>query len=87
MFSREQSACTVIFFSEKAPLSSVSLFEGGGQPSASHGSRPTVAEAWRGLNSWARRRSWLMSKRGGFPSRARRPRTRVSGWMMMMQFR
>ncbi len=30
MFSREQSACTVIFFSEKAPLSSVSLFEGGG---------------------------------------------------------
>ncbi len=37
-----------VFLYEKAPLSSVSLFEGGGASV----SRPTVAEARRGLNSW-----------------------------------
>ncbi len=49
MFSREQSACTVSFFL----CSRLSLFlKEEGQPSASRGSRPTVAEARRGLNSW-----------------------------------
>ncbi len=53
MFSREQSACTVSFFSMRKLRSRLSLFSREeGQPSASHGSRPTVAEAWRGLKSW-----------------------------------
>ncbi len=53
MFSREQSECTVSFFSMKKLCSRLSLFSREeGQPSASRGSRPTVAEARRGLNSW-----------------------------------
>ncbi len=52
MFSREQSACTVSFSLWEKLRSRLSLFSREeGQPSASRGSRPTVAEARRGLNS------------------------------------
>ncbi len=41
------------FFSMRKLRSRLSLFSmEEGQSSASHGSRPTVAEARRGLNSW-----------------------------------
>ncbi len=52
MFSREQSACTE-FFSMRKLRSRLSLFSRKeGQPSASRGSRPTVAKAQRGMSSW-----------------------------------
>ncbi len=52
MFSREQSACTE-FFSMRKLRSRLSLFSWKeGQPSASRGSRPTVAEAQRGMSCW-----------------------------------
>ncbi len=52
MSSRGQSACTE-FFSMRKLRSRLSLFSRKeGQPSASRGSRPTVAEAWRGMSSW-----------------------------------
>ncbi len=55
-----------------------------GQPSASHGSGPTVAEARRGMISWGSQAELADELERGFPSRARRPQTMVSGWMMMM---
>ncbi len=52
MSSRGQSACTE-FFSMRKLRSRLSLFSRKeGQPSASCGSRPTVAEARRGMSSW-----------------------------------
>ncbi len=74
------------FLYEKALLSSVSLFEGGGA-AVCFPSRPMVAEAQRGLNSWGSQVELADELERVFPSRARRPRTRVSGWMMMMQSR
>ncbi len=58
-----------------------------GQPSASRGSGPTVAEARRGMFSWGSQAELADELERGLFSRARRPRTRVSGWMMMMRFR
>ncbi len=52
MSLRGKSACTVRFFYEKAPLSSVPLFEERVQPSASHDSGPTAAETRRRIKSW-----------------------------------
>ncbi len=52
MSLRGKSACTVNFFYEKAPLSSVPLSRKEGQPSASRDSGPTAAEARRQMKSW-----------------------------------
>ncbi len=53
MSSRGQYACTVSFFSMRKLHSRLSLFSRKeGQPSASSGSRPTVAEARREMSSW-----------------------------------
>ncbi len=86
MFSRERSVhCE--FFSMRKLRFRLSLFSRKeGQPSASHGSGPTVAEARRGMISWGSQAELADELEGGFPSRARRPRTRVNGWMMMMRF-
>ncbi len=52
MSLRGKSACTVSFFYEK-PRSRLSLFSRKeGQPSASHDSGPTAAEARRRMKSW-----------------------------------
>ncbi len=76
------------FFSMRKLRFRLSLFSRKeGQPSASHGSGPTVAEARRGMISWGSQAELADELERGFPSRARRPRTRVSGWMMMMQSR
>ncbi len=47
-----KSVCTVSFFYEKAPLSSVPLFKERVSASASRDSRPTAAEARRRLKLW-----------------------------------
>ncbi len=53
MSSRGQSACTVSFFSMRKLRSRLSLFSRKeGQPAASRGSGPTVAEARRRMSSW-----------------------------------
>ncbi len=76
------------FFSMRKLCSRLSLFSREeGQPSASRGSRPTVAKAQRGMNSWGSQAELADELERGLSSRARRPRTRVSGWMMMMQSR
>ncbi len=73
------------FFSMRKLRFRLSLFlRKEGQPSASHGSGPTVAEARRGMISWGSQAELADELERGFPSHARRPRTRVSGWMMMM---
>ncbi len=53
MSSRGQYVCTVSFFFMRKLRSRLSLFSRKeGQPSASRGSRPTVAEARREMSSW-----------------------------------
>ncbi len=53
MFSRERSACIVSFSRwESSALVGLSFSRKEGQPSASHGSGLTVAEARRGMISW-----------------------------------
>ncbi len=76
------------FFSMRKLRSRLSLFSRKeGQPSASRGSRPTVAEARRGMSSWGSQADLADELERGFPSCARRPRTRVSCWIMMMRSR
>ncbi len=73
-------------FSMRKLRSRLSLFSRKeGQPSASRGSRPAVAEARREMSSWGSQADLADELERGFPSRARRPRTRVSCWMMMMR--
>ncbi len=73
-------------FSMRKLRSRLSLFSRKeGQPSASRGSRPAVAEARREMSSWSSQADLADELERGFPSRARRPRTRVSCWMMMMR--
>ncbi len=76
------------FFSMRKLRSRLSLFSRKeGQPSASRGSGPTVAEARRGMFSWGSQAELADELERGLFSRARQSRTRVSGWMMMMRFR
>ncbi len=74
------------FFYEKSPLSSVSLFEEGGAAVCfprckTHCCRGTEENELVGLAGGS---DWWV-REGGFPSRTRRPRTKVSCWMMMMR--
>ncbi len=77
-----KSACTVSFFYVKAPLSSCPSFRG------KRGSRllpairdpPLPRHGGNEISSWM----WPMSERGTAPFRARRPRTRVSCWIVTM---
>ncbi len=67
MFSRERSACTE-FFSMRKLRSRLSLFSRKeGQPSASHSSGPTVAEARRGMISWGSQAELADDREGAFP--------------------
>ncbi len=56
-----------------------------GQPSASRDSRPTVAEAWRRMKSWGSQLDVADKLERDRPLFARRPRTRVSCWIVMMR--
>ncbi len=56
-----------------------------GQPSASRDSRPTVAEARRRMKSWGSQLDVADKLERDRPLFARRPRTRVSCWIVMMR--
>ncbi len=56
-----------------------------GQPSASRDSRPTVAEARRRMKSWGSQLVVADKLERDRPLFARRPRTRVSCWIVMMR--
>ncbi len=56
-----------------------------GQPSASRNSRPTVAEARRRMKSWGSQLDVADKLERDRPLFARRPRTRVSCWIVMMR--
>ncbi len=56
-----------------------------GQPSASRDSRPTVAEARRRMKSWGSQLVVADKLERVRPLFARRPRTRVSCWIVMMR--
>ncbi len=71
-------------FSMKKLCSRLSLFSRKeGQPSASRDSGPTAAEARRRMKSWGSQLDMADKLESAF--RARRPRTRVSCWIVMMQ--
>ncbi len=56
-----------------------------GQPSASRDSGPTVAEARRRMKSWGSQLDVADKLERDRPLFARRPRTRVSCWIVMMR--
>ncbi len=84
MSLRGKSACTVSFFLWKKLRSRLSLFlRKEGQPSASRDSGPTAAEARRRMKLVVASGRWV--REGPPPFNARRPRTRVSCWIVTMR--